>query len=174
MNAQAGIRFRSCLVAGDMEGAQQAVKELDQPHLVELLLGAALLDGRGDFEVARRWVEIEENGGDFSELCSLLLGEPDTRLSDQAAGWVVQFRLGESWVPEGRAPTGEQDLEGLIRQLKEGAGGLALLEFFKNSPLYKPIYAYYRLGSIHALGFRPLLLLALYAAQQDSVSSDVR
>jgi len=42
-------------------------------------------------------------------------------------------------------------------------GGGSLLDALAHLPLHPPVAAYYRRGSLHALGVRPLLILAATA-----------
>jgi hypothetical protein len=95
----------------------------------------------------------------------LATGLPDTRLDDLAAGYVAERRVPEGWRAGGRAVATDvraaryPDLV-VAREYAGGASGLALLDAFADLPLYPAVNWYYRRGTIHAMGPRPLLILA--------------
>lgn len=138
---------------------------LDSPHRVELLLGAALRDGRGGFAAARAWIAAEAGEGTWDEVCRLLAAPgADHTLDDLASAYVAEGRVPDRWIPEGRAL--DRDVRGPCADVATaaaygaGVSGEALLDAFAELPLYAAVAAYYRKGTIHALGPRPLLVLA--------------
>ncbi len=167
---QAGIRLREALLAGRWEEAAAAAPGLDRAHRIELLLGAALQDGRDSFAAARAYGAMEAAGA-WGDLCRTLSGPPDRSLDLRAAAWIAGRIAPERWQPEGRAPSAaaaQLFLSGgaagradalVAAELRAGAAGLALLEWFSHLPLYPAVALYYRDGTIHALGCRPLLTL---------------
>lgn len=171
---QTGIRFREALARGDARVAASLALALDEAHLVELLLGEALRDARGAHAAAALWMAAEREGGGperWWPVCRLLCeGAPDRRLDELAAGYVAERRVPEGWSPGGR-PLGA-DVRGaafpdvaVAAALGAGVGGDALLECFADLPLHAAVARYYRVGMIHALGPRPLLILAASAAR---------
>lgn len=178
MSGQQGIRLREALRRGDAAAAALELSALDAPHLVELLLGAALRDGRDGFAAAhgfvRAWAEgpPPEGGGlsaAWEELLSRLARPgPDDHLDRAAASWVASGRVPERWRAWGPAPAADPRRApspevATARALAEGAGGRALLACFADLPLHPAVALYYEAGTIHALGTRPLLVLAMTA-----------
>lgn len=161
---QTGIRLRGALAVGDALGAAALVPALDDAHRVELLLGAALRDARDGHLRAARFLVVERDG-DWGAFCALLCaGEPDRRYDALAAAYVAERRVPEAWRAAGR-PLDRDVRAGLpdvavADALVAGVGGDALLDAFADLPLHAAVAHYYRRGSIHALGNRPLLILA--------------
>lgn len=135
---QAGIGVREALRAGRWQAAAAGAAGLDQAHLIELLLGAALQDGRDGFAAARVFVGAWDGaggdpgaadpGGRWAGVCRLLCGigvgdpgEPDRRLDRRAAAWVAAGVAPERWQPGGRAPSAEA--EALRRAILAGGAG---------------------------------------------------
>lgn len=158
---QMGIRLREALVAGDAARAVAELDGLDDAHRVELILGAALRDGRGGFAAARRYL-----AGDLAGAVELL-AEPggDASLDEEAAGYVVRRRAPDRWSVGGAPPPPRagDPVEAVLRGLAEGWSGLGMVAWFADDPLAAAVDRYYRDGRIHALGPRPLLMLALRA-----------
>lgn len=152
-SGQSGIRLREALVRGDVAGALAEVPALDEAHRIELLLGAALRDDRD--EGVDRYL-----GGDWEGLCIFLAGEGRHAADLRAASLVAARRAPDRWQPNGRDWTGELDMETAAAALLAGFGGLSLLDALRDRPRWTPVSAYYRLGTIHALGCRPLMTLA--------------
>lgn len=168
VSGQLGIRLREALADGRWQVAQELLPTLDRPHRVEILLGTALRDGRNDFSAARLYVELETAGGDWGRLFWMLgTGTADRSWDDLAAAYVAARQVPDRWIPEGRPleadPTTSEfpDVE-VARHYGAGVGGRLLLECFRSSPLYPAVKLYYEEGNIHALGPRPLLVLAAY------------
>ena len=166
MFGQLGIRLRAALVEGHWAVAAELVPTLDREHRIELLLGAALRDGRQEFAAAHLFCSLEKNGGDWGRLCWMLgTGEPDRRLDLLAASYVAERRVPDRWIPLGRGVESDPraaalpDVE-VARQYAGGVGGLALLACFEHAPLYPAVQLYYGEGNIHALGPRPMLVMA--------------
>lgn len=165
---QTGIRLREALAAGDWETAAALVPPLDEAHRIELLLGAALRDARDGFAAARAWLDAEDGRGDWRHVCRLLAaGEPDRTLDELAAAYVAEGRVPNEWRPRGRPL--DRDVRMPFADVvvaaayAEGVGGDALLDAFADLPLHAAVAHYYRRGTIHALGPRPLLILAASA-----------
>jgi hypothetical protein len=167
---QAGIALREALAAGDVEAALAGIFALDEAHRVEILLGAALRDAREDHRAARLYLAAEQGGGRWDEVVRALADAgADNRLDAIAASWVASGRAPERWTPCGRGlhdgeiqslqVDREVDAE-VVALLASGAGGLAILGALSARALYPPVAHYYRRGTIHALGCRPLLVLA--------------
>lgn len=165
LRGQAGIRFREAMVARDVPGMVAQVPLLDQAHHVELILGEALRDARRDFATARLYLE----NPDPARICAALVeGVPDRHLDDLAAAYVASRRAPDRWVPGGRAldrPLREHAFRDIAvaAALIEGVGGDSILDTFADLPLFPAVDHYYRVGTIHALGCRPLLILAATA-----------
>jgi hypothetical protein len=172
---QSGIRLREALVAGDAVTAAELALALDEPHRIELLLGAALRDRRDDFARARLWLATEQGHGvpgpdRWSSFCRLLVtGEPDHSLDELAAAYVAEGRVPDRWRPLGAPldrPSSRVKMRGPEADVRvaaayaAGIAGLALLDAFADAPLFPAVDWYYRRGTIHALGPRPLLILA--------------
>lgn len=160
---QHGIRFREALLAGDAATAAALVPTLDLPHRVELVLGAALRDARDDFAAAR--LAVAE---DWPAVCARLAdGAADLRYDTLAAAYVASRRAPDRWTPTG-LPLDRDVRSGLpdvavAAALLDGVSGAALLDAFADLPLYPAVARYYRVGTLWALGCRPLLLLAATA-----------
>ena len=161
---QSGIRLREALVAGDVAAAVEVVPALDVPHRVELLLGAALRDARDGFAAARCYLE-----GDWAALCARLADPaPDLRYDHAAAAYVAAGQAPSEWRADG-LPLGDRDVRSglpdfrVAAALRAGVGGLTLVDTFADLPLHPAVSHYYRIGSLHALGCRPLLILAMTA-----------
>lgn len=179
MSGQQGIRLREALRRGDATGAAAELPDLDEPHVVELLLGAALRDAREDFAAARSFVRAWSLGppgragaplpAAWQEVLDRLARPaPDDRLDRAAASWVASGRVPERWRAWGPPPSEDPRRAAspelaAARALAEGAGGRALLACFADLPLHAPVALYYEAGTIHALGTRPLLILAMTA-----------
>jgi hypothetical protein len=172
---QMGIRLREALAAGDGPAAAAELPTLDEAHLIELVLGAALRDARDGFGAARRfvelWTDLPGNLGSpaWTALCGALASPgADRRYDDLAAAYVAAGRAPEGWTPEGAEPdvdprrSPQPDVL-VADALTRGVGGLALLRRFADRPLHAPVALYYEVGTIHALGPRPLLVLAATA-----------
>lgn len=161
---QTGIRLREALARGDADGATALVPALDEAHRVELLLGAALRDARDDHARARLYLRADDDG-DWAALCAALCdGAPDRTLDILASAYVAARRVPERWRPGGlpldRPVRVELPDVAVAAALVAGVGGLALLDAFADLPLHAPVSHYYRRGTLHALGHRPLLILA--------------
>jgi hypothetical protein len=105
---QAGTLLREALLRGDVSGALGLLPRLDEPHRVELLLGAALQDAREGHASARAWLRADESGaaGDWVALLQRLAdGRADDSLDRRAARWVAAGKLPERRASHGRAPT---------------------------------------------------------------------
>lgn len=170
LDGQTGIRLREALWAGDPVGAAAELGALDEAHRVELLLGAALRDGRDGFAAARLYLRAAAEGAGsplWAELLARLAGqEGDASLDVQAAGLVAARRAPDRWRPEGEPWSGgpRPGLAAVLDALARGVSGLALVDAYAgHDPLHPAVEHYYRRGSIHALGPRPLLCLALRA-----------
>ncbi len=151
---QAGIAVRNALSRGDGDGAARAVAELDEAHKVEILLGAVIR--RADRVGAAHWAS-----GEMHLLCRRLAEPASTDLDDHAIRFVLRRIAPERWCREGLdAPLHLESIEDVAAALASGCGGGAVLERMKHRALYHAVSDYYRLGSIHALGVRPLLILA--------------
>jgi len=151
---QAGIAVRNALSRGDGDGAAQAAAELDEAHKVEILLGAVIR--RADRVGAAHWAS-----GEMLLLCRRLALPASTDLDDHAIRFVLRRIAPERWCREGLdAPDHLETMEDVAAALAAGCGGAAVLERMKHRALYHAVSDYYRLGSIHALGVRPLLILA--------------
>lgn len=156
---QAGIRFRSALVVRDVGAALDALPALDVPHRVEFALGAAIRDQRDDHAGVRHYLR-----GDMTALVRFLCEPADHSLDALAAAYVARRRAPVEWrasgLPLGGAlPSTETDIA-VARLLSAGISGEELLAALSHKPLYEGISHYYRVGTIHALGVRPLLILA--------------
>lgn len=169
---QAGILLREALLRQDARAMAACIPVLDEAHRVELLLGAALRDGRQDHLIARLYMVLAASDLPmevrFWPVCRLLCeGEPDTAFDDLASAYVAERRVPDRWVPEGApAPSrllGAPTDVAVADAYAAGVGGLALLDIFVGHPLYAAVAHYYRVGTIHALGPRPLLILAACA-----------
>lgn len=162
-SGQAAIAVREALACGDAASALVGVPDLDEAHRIEILLGAALRDCTDDHAAVRAWL-----AGDMSGLCERLSRPPDTRYDDVAVGLVVHHRVPEAWRPIGVAPAGaavpparsSASLDDVVAALAAGAGGLDLVAQLQDRLLHPAVLQYYRDGTIHALGVRPLLILA--------------
>ncbi len=163
---QAAIRVREALAAGEGEQAFEALPGLDRAHQIEILLGAALRDRRAGFAAVRAWY-----AGNLIKLCSILAVKPDTALDDAAVSLVVARRVDERWVPDGKPLPEARRFEGTslvpgtaiydaAAAVADGVGGLAILARLTDRYLYRAVQQYYVEGTIHALGVRPLLILA--------------
>jgi hypothetical protein len=94
-------------------------------------------------------------------LCRRLAEPASTDLDDHAIRFVLRRIAPERWCREGLdAPLHLESREDVAAALASGCGGGAVLERMKHRALYHAVSDYYRLGSIHALGVRPLLILA--------------
>jgi hypothetical protein len=172
LSGQTGIRLREALVSGDARTAAALALTLDEPHRIELLLGAALRDARGDWAAARLWLAAETHGGAASAepdrwwpTCRLLAEPgPDHTLDQLAAAYVAEGRIPEHWRPEGRPLDRDVHVTyadvPVAAALLAGVSGLALLDAFADRPLHAAVAHYYRRGTIHALGARALVILA--------------
>lgn len=147
---QAGIRFRDALLAQDPRAMRAWALQLDEAHTIELILGAALRDGRGRFAAARAFARGED-------ILDRLLGEPDHSADEAASAWIAAGRIDDRWRPDGTPDSGGD----LVEAYAAGVGGLVLLKRFVGRPLHAAVSMYYRRGSIHALGPRPLLILGV-------------
>lgn len=151
---QAGIAVREALTRGDAAGAARAASGLDEAHHVEILLGALIR--RADVSGVSFWLT-----GDVAGVCARLAVPAATPLDDLAVSYVLRRVVPEGWRPDG--PAADFVLEGpsdVARALQAGCGGLALLRQLEDRPLHQAVRCYYAPGRIHALGCRPLLILA--------------
>lgn len=149
---QAGIAVRVALLAGDAAGAADAARELDPDHAVEILLGGLIR--RGDVSGVSAWL-----AGDAAGVCARLARPQPTPLDDAAVGYVVRRLAPEVWRAEGPGAV-VTDMASVARALRHGCGGRALLDALRGRALHDGVRAYYEAGRIHALGVRPLLILA--------------
>jgi hypothetical protein len=151
---QAGIAVRDALARGDGDAAAMAVADLDDAHRIEILLGAVIR--RADGVCAQHWAD-----GDVNLLCKALVLPGNTDADDRAIAYVLRRIIGERWRPDGPdAAQDPQTMDDVAQALAAGCGGLALLRRMKHRRLYRVVSDYYSIGSIHALGLRPLLILA--------------
>lgn len=165
---QTGIRLRDALAAGDAPLAAVLATGLDEAHRIELLLGAALRDARGGHAAAQLWLAADaspargEPDPRWWPVCRLL-AEPgaDHTLDLLASAYVAERRAPDRWTPAGSTelPAALDDLT-VADALVRGVSGLALLAALADRPLHAAVSCYYRRGTIHALGPRPLLVLA--------------
>jgi len=175
LSGQTGIRMREALLAGDARAAASLAPALDGPHRVELLLGAALRDARGGWAAARLYLAADAHGaGDarWWPVCRLL-AEPgaDHTLDELAAAYVAEGRVPDVWrraratVPAAPPPAAAElcgpfaDVA-VAAALAAGVPGETLLDALAERPLFPAVNHYYRRGTLHALGVRPLLVLA--------------
>ena len=165
---QAAIRLRHALANGEAEGAHAMIPELDDDHRIEVLLGAALRDGRFDFAAARGWASAALTE-DWLPMCRALATAGDSTADDAAAAWVAAGRLPEGFNSGGRSVTREelaalqataQPDRQVVALIIAGVALEALLGAFAQHRLHSSVSAYYA-GRIRALGWRPLLLLAI-------------
>ena len=151
---QAGIAVRDALARGDGDAAATAVAELDDAHKIEILLG--LVIRRADRVSAQHW-----ESGDVNLLCNALVLPCNTDADDRAVAYVLRRVIGERWSPDGSDVAYDlQTMADVAQALARGCGGLAVLHRLKHRRLYRVVSDYYLQGSIHALGLRPLLILA--------------
>lgn len=161
-SGQTGIRLREALLAGDVATAARLVPALDTPHRLEVLLGAALRDARDDHAAAALYLAAERHG-DWAPLLERLAQPPDDRFDRLAVAYLVEGRVPDGWRAAGLPLIG-----GLSRPADvavaaayaAGVAGLALVDAFRDRPLHAAVSHYYRVGTIHALGPRPMLILA--------------
>jgi hypothetical protein len=165
---QQGIALREALAAGDAEAAIRAREGVDEAHVVEMVLGAALRDARDGHRAARLWEECARHGRPDRQVIELLCqGTPDTSLDERAAAWIAARRVEEDWRPGG-LPLDRRivDVEAVAAAYAAGVAGLALLDAMADLPLAPAVSWYYRRGRIHALGPRPLLVLGMTATSR--------
>lgn len=164
-SGQAAIAVREALACGDAASALVGVPHLDDAHRIEILLGAAIRDCTDDHAAVRAWL-----AGDMPGLFERLSWPPDTRYDDVAVGLIVRHRVREAWRPigdaravvarPGSACPRVSTLDDVVAALAAGAGGLDLVAQLQDRLLHPAVLEYYRDGTIHALGVRPLLILA--------------
>ena len=154
-SGQAAISVRHALLAGDMSLALAQVSLLDEAHRIEILLGAAIRDDKEDFAAIRAW-----GVGDTSGLCHVLARPPVTDLDDGALRYIVTRVVSERWTPNGLPSPKVSTMGEAATALSNGASGLSLLHQLHDRLHYPAVRAYYTEGTIHALGCRPLLILA--------------
>ncbi len=165
LSGQSGIRVRHALVGGDPLAAALLVPALDRAHRIEVLLGAALRDQRHDFAAAHLFVATEASAHpDWLPLCRLLTeGEPETSLDDLASAYIAEGRVPDRYRAAGlplNAPLRGPPYDlAVASALAAGVAGDALLDALPGA-LQPAVAWYYRRGTIHALGPRPLLILA--------------
>ncbi len=167
---QTGILLRRLLAEGRGEEAAALVPTLDNAHRIELLLGAALRDGRENFAGAHLYMACENGAAPWEALCRWLGQPADHHLDDLAAAYIAEGRAPEKWLPEGLPLQSSPRLApfpdvATAAQLQAGVAGLLLLDTFWNVSLYRAVSLYYRRGIIHALGPRPLLSLAAFSIE---------
>lgn len=176
MDGQMGIEWREAWLARDVPRMAALAPSLDLAHRVELLLGEALRDARDGFRRALAWFEVRDD--DWGPFCRLLAeGEPDRRWDVLAAAYVAARRAPERWTATGRPL--DRDVRGaplpdvaVAAALLDGVAGEALLDAFADLPLHRAVSAYYRVGTLHALGCRPLLTLAAVAGEGGSAGGN--
>jgi len=160
---QFAIHLRDALSAGDPDRAAALVCHLDQAHRIEVLLGAALRDGRDRFRAASMYLEASARpvtAEAWLPLCVRLAGPVNPTWDEIAAGWVVRHRLGEPRDHgSGPGPTSATP-EAWVAAIRAGAGLDELLARSRHHLLCPAVSAYYR-GKIRAMGWRPALLLVL-------------
>lgn len=166
---QSAIRLRRALAHGDADTAAALLPDLDADHRIEILLGAALRDGRGDFAAARLYLEAEATGDSaaWRRLCVALASEGDSSADDIAAAWVASGRVPDTVRGGGRALSAAERVQlteapeaALVASIGAGVALEALLAEFAAHPLFPAVQAYYR-GGIRAMGWRPCLLLGI-------------
>ncbi|MDP2315674.1 MAG: hypothetical protein Q8P41_22440, partial [Pseudomonadota bacterium] len=141
---------------------------LDERHRIELLLGPALRDARGGWAAARLYLAADAHDvgpARWWPVCRLL-ADPgaDHTLDQLAAAYIAEGRAPDVWLPDGRPPYRDVRVPyadvAVADALAAGVAGDSLLEAFTDLPLFPAVAHYYRRGTIHALGPRPLLILA--------------
>lgn len=168
---QSAIRLRRALAHGDADAASVLLPELDADHRIEILLGAALRDGRGEFAAAKLYAEAAGASATdppaWHRVCIALATPGDTAADDIAAAWVASGRVPDTVRDRGRALTAVERTSladapeaALVACIGAGVGLEALLAEFADHPLFPAVNAYYQ-GGIRAMGWRPLLLLGI-------------
>ena len=138
---------------------------------------------------------VEAEGRWFPLTSRLVDPAVDMHLDTLAAGYVAGRRVPERWVPERSSPersspeqappeqaTGPDTFRVLrvpgwwrgvdfpevivAAALQAGRGGRAVLDTFAEALPFGAVDHYYRVGTIHALGPRPLLALSAWAGEQ--------
>lgn len=171
---QSAIRLRRALAHGDPDTAAALVAELDTDHRIEILLGAALRDGRGEFAAAGLYLSAaslaEADPLAWHRVCTALASPGDSAADDIAAAWVASGRVpdtvrggGRALTPEERGSLAETPEAALVDLIGAGVALAALLAEFADHPLYTAVNAYYQ-GGIRSMGWRPLLLLGIVRA----------
>ena len=141
---------------------------LDADHVVEILLGAALRDARGHFAAAQHFIALAGTPLDdpgWRKLCDVLATPGETGPDDFAAAWVAAGRVPDvigSASPAAGPPFNEGREATLVARIAGGAPLSELLDEYSAHPLFRAVEAYYR-GGIRAMGWRPLLILAITA-----------
>ncbi len=157
------IHLRDALSAGDPDRAADLVCRLDPAHRIEVLLGAALRDGRDRFRSATLYLEASARPAAaeaWRPLCARLAGKVDPTWDEVAAGWVVRHRLGDVRDHGMGAGPSSATPEAWVAAIRGGAGLDELLPRARYHPLHPAVSAYYR-GKIRAMGWRPALLMVL-------------
>ena len=169
---QTAIRLRRALAEGRGADAAGLLPGLDEDHVVEILLGAALRDAREGFASARFFVALAGTPLDapgWQLLCEGLATAGDTGPDDLAAAWVASGQVPDDIGPAA-ATFGEAFGPGreatLVARIARGDPLGTLLAEYATHPLFPAVEAYYR-GGIRAMGWRPLLILAITAPTAD-------
>ncbi len=157
---QRAIRLRDALYEGDITWALHWAERLDEAHVYEVIAGACIRDARDQFAAARAFPGALA-AGDWRPVFERLLGEPETTLDDLAASLVAARVVPDRWRPGGTPVTVPVDgLEHAAALYAAGAAGLALVDACRSRPIYDAVSLYYRRGTLHALGPRPMLVLS--------------
>lgn len=157
---QRAIRLRDALLEGDITWALHWAEGLDEAHAYEVIGGACIRDGRDRFAAARAFPAALA-ARDWRAVFERLLGEPDTTLDDAAASLVAARIVPDRWLPGGlpvSVPVTSMDEAATL--YAGGAAGLGLVEACRSRPIHEAVWLYYRRGSLHALGPRPMLVLS--------------
>lgn len=157
---QRAIRLRDALMEGDITWALHWAEGLDEAHVYEVIAGACIRDGRDHFAAARAFPGALARG-DWQPVLERLLGEPDTAFDDEAASLVAARIVPDRWRPGGTALTVPVlGMEHAATLYAAGAAGLALVDALRSRQIYETVSLYYRRGTLHALGPRPMLVLS--------------
>ncbi|MBM4390491.1 MAG: hypothetical protein FJ090_05175 [Deltaproteobacteria bacterium] len=157
---QRAIRVRAALLDGDITWALHWAEGLDEAHIYEVIAGACIRDGRDGFAAARAFPAALA-ALDWRPVFERLLGDPDTALDDDAASLVAARIVPDRWRPGG-LPVGVpvHTMDDAASLYAAGAAGLGLVDACRSRPIYEVVSLYYRRGSLHALGPRPMLVLS--------------
>ncbi len=157
---QRAIRLRDALFEGDTTWALHWAEGLDEAHVYEVIGGACIRDARDGFAAARAFPAALAHRA-WAPVFERLLGEPDTALDDEAASLVAARIVPDRWRPDGTPVTVlVEGMEHAAALYAAGAAGLALIDALRSRQIYEIVSLYYRRGTLHALGPRPMLVLS--------------